>query len=194
MLSRTTTLIFWSGAAAVVFALGTAEPAAAQSDVAFPPEVYAARRARLAAQLGAPVIVPSEYMIHHDGVKKQEPNFFYLTGVESPYSILYLEPDGTGGVREVLFLPGHREFAGAQYPHQDPRLVDAAWNRMIRRLEPGPHTSSARHLGSHRAPSGRHRGAKEETSRRPACPTAPARTVWPSPPGCAGRGRSRCNR
>lgn len=143
MLSRTTTLIFWSGAAAVVFALGTAEPAAAQSDVAFPPEVYAARRARLAAQLGAPVIVPSEYMIHHDGVKKQEPNFFYLTGVESPYSILYLEPEGTGGVREVLFLPGHREFAGAQYPHQDPRLVDAAWNRMIRRLEPGRDAEAA---------------------------------------------------
>ncbi|MHC4247384.1 MAG: hypothetical protein ACYSUU_11340 [Planctomycetota bacterium] len=49
---------------------------AAQSDVAFPPEVYAARRARLVAQLDAPIIVPSEYMLQHGGEKKQEPNFF----------------------------------------------------------------------------------------------------------------------
>jgi hypothetical protein len=51
-------------------------PVAAQSDVAFPPEVYAARRARLVAQLDAPIIVPSEYMLQHGGEKKQEPNFF----------------------------------------------------------------------------------------------------------------------
>jgi Xaa-Pro aminopeptidase len=109
----------------------------AQSDVAFPPEVYAGRRARLVAQLDAPIIVPSEYMIRHGGEKKQEPNFFYLTGVESPYALLYLEPDGARGIHEILFLPDHREFAGAQYSYQDPRLVDAAWNRLIRRLEPG---------------------------------------------------------
>jgi Xaa-Pro aminopeptidase len=110
---------------------------AAQSDVAFAPEVYAERRARLVAELGGPVIVPSEYMIRHGGEKKQEPNFFYLTGVESPYAVLVVEPDGSGGAHTVLFLPGHREFAGAQYSFQDPRLLDAAWNRLIRRLEPG---------------------------------------------------------
>jgi Xaa-Pro aminopeptidase len=115
----------------------------AQSDIAFPPEVYAARRARLVEQLGGPVIVPSEYMIQHGGEKKQEPNFFYLSGVESPYAILYMEPDGRGGVRDVLFLPDHREFAGAQYSHQDPRLLDSAWNRLIRRLEPGPEAEAA---------------------------------------------------
>jgi Xaa-Pro aminopeptidase len=125
-----------------VFALalvtgGTPGGALGQSDVAFPAEVYADRRARLVQQLGGPIIVPSEYMIRHGGTKKQEPNFFYLTGVESPYAILYVEPDGAGGVRDVLFLPTHREFAGAQYSHQDPRLVDSAWNRLIRRLEPG---------------------------------------------------------
>lgn len=109
----------------------------AQSDVAFPPEVYAERRARLVAQLQAPVIVPSEYMIRHGGKKKQEPNFFYLTGVESPYALLVMTPDGAGGVRDALFLPAHREFAGAQYSFQDPRLIDAAWNSLIRRLEPG---------------------------------------------------------
>lgn len=117
--------------------------ARAQSDVAFPAEVYAERRARLMDRLDAPAIVPSEYMIRHGGEKKQEPNFFYLTGVESPYAILYMEPDGAGGVHEVLFLPGHREFAGAQYSHQDERLVDAAWNRLIRRLEPGEDAEAA---------------------------------------------------
>lgn len=121
----------------------TPAPTHAQSDVAFPPEVYAERRARLMERLDAPVIVPSEYMIRHGGEKKQEPNFFYLTGVESPYAILYMEPDGAGGVREILFLPAHREFAGAQYSHQDERLVDAAWNRLIRRLEPGEEAEAA---------------------------------------------------
>lgn len=123
--------------------LGSAGAVAGQSDVAFPPEVYAERRARLVTRLGGPVIVPSEYMIRHGGEKKQEPNFFYLTGVESPYAVLYAEPDGTGGVRDVLFLPAHREFAGAQYSHQDPRLIDSAWNRLIRRLEPGPAAEAA---------------------------------------------------
>ena len=121
----------------MVWASIVPSPAAAQSDVAFPPEVYAARRARLATQLDAPIIVPSEYMIRHGGEKKQEPNFFYLTGVESPYAILYLEPDGQGAAREVLFLPDHRQFAGAQYSFQDERLLGSAWNRLIRRLEPG---------------------------------------------------------
>lgn len=116
---------------------------AAQSDVAFPPEVYAARRARLAARLRAPVIVPSEYMIRNEGVKKQEPNFFYLTGVESPYAVLVVTPDGSGGARSTLFLPSHREFAGAQYSFQDPRLLDAAWNRLVRRLEPGAEAARA---------------------------------------------------
>ena len=125
----------------------SAAPSAAQSDVAFPPEVYAERRARLVAELAAPVIVPSEYMIRHGGEKKQEPNFFYLTGVESPYAILYLEPDGDGGVRDVLFLPEGRQFAGAQYSYQDPRLVDAAWNRLIRRLEPGVAAEAATGIG-----------------------------------------------
>ncbi len=118
-------------------------PGSAQSDVAFPPDVYAERRARLLDVLDAPVIVPGEYMIRHGGRKRQEPNFFYLTGVESPYAILYMEPAAAGGAREILFLPEHRQFAGAQYSFQDPRLQDAAWNRLIRRLEPGSEAERA---------------------------------------------------
>jgi Xaa-Pro aminopeptidase len=141
VLSRARTALLLTGLPIAVGLLPG--PARGQSDVAFPPEVYAERRARLVERLGGPVIVPSEYMIRHGGTKKQEPNFFYLTGVESPYAVLYVEPDGSGGVHDVLFLPSRREFAGAQYSHQDPRLVDAAWNRLIRRLEPGPAASAA---------------------------------------------------
>ncbi len=117
----------------------------AQSDVAFPPEVYAQRRARLAAELDGPLVVVSEYMIRHGGEKKQDPNFFYLTGVESPYAVLVLVPAAAPDAppREMLFLPAHRQFAGAQYPFQDARLVDAPWNRLIRRLEPGPAAEAA---------------------------------------------------
>jgi len=125
-------LLLWSAPLAV-----GAPAVAAQSDIAFPKEAYAERRARLVEQLQAPIVVPSEYMIRAGGEKRQEPNFFYLTGVESPYAILVIAPDGSGGVREQLFLPAHREFAGAQYSFQDPRLLGAAWNRLIRRLEPG---------------------------------------------------------
>jgi Xaa-Pro aminopeptidase len=120
---------------------------AAQSDVSFPPEVYAGRRARLFERLGTPVVVPGEYMIQHQGVKKQDPNFFYLTGVESPYAILVVTSDGRGGRREALFLPEARQFGGAQYPYQDARLADAAWNRMIRRLAPGEAAERATGIG-----------------------------------------------
>lgn len=119
----------------------------AQSDVAFPSEVYAERRARLMDRLQAPIIVPGEYMIRHGGEKRQDPNFFYLTGVESPYAVLYMEPAASGGVREILFLPEHRQFAGAQYSFRDSRLLGAAWNRLIRRMEPGSAAEEATGIG-----------------------------------------------
>ena len=59
----------------------------AQSDVAFPASVYAGRRARLARQLGdAVVVLPGKDLIRRGGTK-QDPNFWYLTGVESPYAL-----------------------------------------------------------------------------------------------------------
>jgi Xaa-Pro aminopeptidase len=133
----------WGVLVAIGLVAAAPPVASAQSDVAFPPEVYAGRRARLVAQLDAPIVVASEYMIRHGGEKKQEPNFFYLTGVESPYAVLMISPDGSGGVREQLFLPGHREFAGAQYSFQDDRLLGSAWNQLIRRLEPGQAAEAA---------------------------------------------------
>lgn len=105
--------------------------------MAFPSEVYAARRARLIAELNAPIIVPGAYMIRRGWTVKQDLDFTYLTGVESPYAILVLAPQPDGGLSEVLFLPENFQFAGAQYSFPDARLRGAAWNQTIRRLSPG---------------------------------------------------------
>lgn len=88
----------------------------AQRDVSFAPEVYAGRRARFLAQLdGAPFIIAGRNLVH-DGEAKQEANFTYLTGVESPYAIFVAIP-GEEKNREVLFLPEKYQFAGAQFPY-----------------------------------------------------------------------------
>lgn len=122
----------------------------AQSDVAFPPEVYAARRARLAAQTGdALVVVPGRYSIGDEDLYKQDPNFWYLTGVESPYAILVIVPFSNAGTsaqrspRAVLFLPEKYQFASAQYPMEDEAFRRAVWNRPVRRLAPGKEASAA---------------------------------------------------
>lgn len=118
--------------------------AAGQSPGMAPPEAYAARRARLfEATGGAPVIVPGEYMIRHGGALKQDPNFFYLTGVESPWALLVMTTASDGSRRDVLFLPDEYQFAGAQYPMADSRFREAAWNRTIRRVSPGPEAEAA---------------------------------------------------
>src|SRR5690348_3587664 len=87
----------------------------AQSDIAFPATVYAERRARLANTLGESVIVvPGRYLINPgDGLVKQDPNFWYLTGVESPYAILVMRVGAQGSsprVRSYLFLPTAYQF------------------------------------------------------------------------------------
>lgn len=132
-------------AAAMAAVLATAQPQAAtgQSDVAFPPDVYAARRGRLVGNLErAPVIVPGADMTRRGDLDRQDPNFWYLTGVESPYAILVMAPSAEGW-REILFLPARYQFAGAQYPFDDPRMREAPWNRPIRRLHPGANAERA---------------------------------------------------
>jgi Xaa-Pro aminopeptidase len=122
-------------------------PLEAQSDVAFPSMVYAARRAGLMSRLdpASALVVPGAYLIANGGRDKQDPDFWYLTGVESPYAILVIGPVQGGGPnglarpgREVLFLPERYQFAGGQFPMQDERFRRAAWNQPIRRLSPGP--------------------------------------------------------
>ena len=118
----------------------------AQRDVSFAPEVYAGRRARFLAQLdGAPFIIAGRNLVH-DGEAKQEANFTYLTGVESPYAIFVAIP-GEEKNREVLFLPEKYQFAGAQFPYDDDRFRDVSWNQPIRRLYPGDEAESRTGIG-----------------------------------------------
>ncbi len=125
-------------------AVALPDASTAQSPSAVPAEAYEERRARLFEQVGGvPVIVPGEYMIRHGGTLKQDLDFFYLTGVESPWAMLVMVPGPDGDRRDVLFLPDAYQFAGAQYPMADSRFRDAAWNRTIRRLSPGPAAEAA---------------------------------------------------
>ncbi len=114
----------------------------AQSDVAFPKEVYAARRARLVSQTGdALVMVPGRYSIGEEDLFKQDPNFWYVTGVESPYAILVMVPGAAA--RTVIFLPEQYQFAGGQFPMEDEGFRRAVWNRPVRRLAPGKEAAQA---------------------------------------------------
>ena len=128
-------------AAAFVILAGAA--AFAQSPVAFPAATYAARRERLAQQVkGAAIVVPGKYLVGVHELPKQDPDFWYLTGVESPYAILVIAPDRRTGaapntLRTALFLPDSFQFAGAQFPHVDSSFRRAPWNIPRARLSPG---------------------------------------------------------
>ena len=117
--------------------------ASGQSDAAFSKDVYGARRSALLARTGdAAVIVPGRYLVGMYELPKQDPNFWYLTGVESPYAILVMAPDrrpgaAAGAVRSALFLPDSFQFAGGQFPMLDSTFRRAVWNRPVRRLSPG---------------------------------------------------------
>jgi Xaa-Pro aminopeptidase len=124
----------------------------AQSDVAFPTQVYVGRRAALVGQLPeAVVIVPGRYLISPgDDPVRQDPDFWYLTGVESPYAILVMEAGPQSGTalrrwRSTLFLPTEFQFAGGQFPMADTLFRRAPWNRPRFRLVPG--AAAARSTG-----------------------------------------------
>lgn len=140
-------------ALACSLAMISARSAPGQSDVAFPREVYAARRAKLLSQVaGGAVIVPGRYLVGAYELPRQDPSFWYLTGVESPYAILVMAPDGrpgaaAGAVRTALFLPDSFQFAGAQFPMVDSAFRRAVWNRPVRRLAPGRAAAEAAGVG-----------------------------------------------
>jgi len=120
---------------------GSTAELAAQSDVAFPSQVYAGRRARLAAEIREAVaIVPGRYLVGEHELPKQDRNFWYLTGVESPYAILLMSAAGN---RTALFIPERYQFAGAQYPMVEEPFRRAVWNRPLRRLTPGKEAAEA---------------------------------------------------
>ena len=131
--------VLWS----LVFCLWTST-AIAQSDIAFPLEVYVGRRAALLRQLPeAVVVVPGRYLISPgDEPIKQDPDFWYLTGVESPYAVLVMEQEPASATalrdwRSYLFVPTEFQFAGGQFPMADSQFRRAPWNRPRNRLVPG---------------------------------------------------------
>lgn len=126
-------------AALILLSLGGPAAADAQSDVAFRPAVYAGRRDRLAREVGQSlVVIPGRYLINPgDELAKQDPEFWYLTGVESPYAILVIAPLEGGATRSYLFIPEQLQFAGGQFPMDDADFRRAPWNRPRRRLAPG---------------------------------------------------------
>jgi hypothetical protein len=93
-------------AGAMLLSFVTAGKGLAQSDVAFPAEVYARRREALAARVGdATIVIAGAYLINPgDQLVKQDPDFWYLTGVESPYAILVITPSTTRGGRPQSIL------------------------------------------------------------------------------------------
>ena len=115
---------------AVLFSSLVAVCGAAEYDsVAFPPEVHAARRAALMESAGdGVVIVPGRYLANYPIAPRQDADFWYLTGVESPYSILVIV-NTEDSVRELLFLPDEFQFAPYNYPQNDLRFRNATWNR-----------------------------------------------------------------
>jgi Xaa-Pro aminopeptidase len=127
----------------------SAPGAGAQSDVSFPRLVYQERRERLVRSLAnAIVVMPSRDLINPgDDALKGDPDFWYLTGVESPYAILVLAQERASGVtrrlrgpgrwRSALFLPTQFQFAGGQFPMADSAFRRAPWNRPLHRLVPG---------------------------------------------------------
>ncbi len=115
--------------------------------MAFPTTVYVERRAKLTGGLpDAVVVVPGRYLISPgDEPVKQDPDFWYLTGVESPYALLVMWPESTGSRkwRSTLFLPTGFQFAGGQFPTADTLFRRAPWNRPKLRLVPGAAAASA---------------------------------------------------
>ena len=130
--------------AACLAMLPAAPPLRAQTDSLVPPAAYAARRAALARLvMPAAIIVNGRHLVGQHELPRQDTNFWYLTGVESPYAILVMAPDvrpnaTPGALRTALFLPDTFEFAGAQYPMADSGFRRAAWNQPRYRLAPGP--------------------------------------------------------
>ena len=128
---------------ACVCVLAAARVLPAQTDTLVPPSAYAARRAKLARQvLPAAIIVPGRYLVGAHELPRQDANFWYLTGVESPYATLVMAPDrrpnaALGAVRTALFLPDSNQFAGAQFPMVDSGFRRAMWNVPHQRLAPG---------------------------------------------------------
>ena len=163
----------------------------AQTDTLVPPSAYAARRARL-VQLagGAAIIVPGRHLVGAHELPRQDTNFWYLTGVESPYAILVMVPDRrpgspSGAMRTALFLPDSNQFAGAQFPMVDSGFRRAAWNVPRARLAPGAGASKRTGIAETYALSEFTERVRELAADAPAIYLPVSRDSLYAPPGVA---------
>jgi Xaa-Pro aminopeptidase len=98
---------------ATVTLLVSASPAHAQFRQREPNSEYAARRARLRAQVDAPIVIfgyTGKESASEAYVFNQENNFYYLTGHNEEGAALLLIPDGAeakgwSGPKEIFYLP-----------------------------------------------------------------------------------------
>ncbi|HXM99499.1 MAG TPA: Xaa-Pro peptidase family protein [Candidatus Dormibacteraeota bacterium] len=125
--------------AAILALLGTAASSQAQQRREREPNsVYAARRANLAAQVDAPIVLwgltgREEFSMSY--IFAQEDNFYYLTGHNEEGAGLVILPalktgapaDGREGSREILFLPPKdpkkEKWNGVRLAPTDPGIV-----------------------------------------------------------------------
>jgi len=100
----------------------------AQSNVAFAPEVYQAHRAKLINKIGdGAAIIPSRHLVGQRswGAIRMDPDFWYLTGIETVYSVLVVTKD-----RTAVFVPDEQQFRSGQFPTADfDAFSSARWNR-----------------------------------------------------------------
>jgi Xaa-Pro aminopeptidase len=110
-----------------LFLLLLLAPLASGAD--FPPEEFAARRARVFDQIGnrAVAVVQGAALPEGFGVFRQANDFYYLTGLETPHSYLLL--DGRTR-RTTLFLP-HRDEARDRNQGRTLSAEDAAEVRQL---------------------------------------------------------------
>src|SRR5206468_8132193 len=127
----------WVVAAVVFVSLSAQRVEAQQRREREPNSVYAERRAKLASQVDAPIILwgfTGREEISQDYVFAQEENFYYLTGHNEEGAGLIVLPaaqNGYGtsnsswsGPREILFLPaknpGKEKWNGVRMSPSDP--------------------------------------------------------------------------
>lgn len=130
----------WTVAAVLVFTFLALPGEAQERREREPNSVYAERRAKLASQVDAPIILwgfTGREEISQDYIFAQEENFYYLTGHNEEGAGLILLPaaqDGRGtasgdswnGPRELLFLPaknpGKEKWNGVRMSPSDPGI------------------------------------------------------------------------
>ncbi|MGO9589596.1 MAG: aminopeptidase P N-terminal domain-containing protein [Candidatus Acidiferrales bacterium] len=108
----------------------------AQARFRQPNEEYQARRAKLRAQIDAPLVILG-YTGHEDAsevaVFYQEPYFYYLTGHDEPGAALVLLPgapntEPTEGPQEILYLPERdlqkEQWEGSKVGPHDPGIAE----------------------------------------------------------------------